>query len=101
MSIVLDEACWGNDITRLALPGGDGGKARWRADGAGRPRFFDIGVEEKAEILKCQNSERAWRGVATETRPITVNYGGKLFSAAVRALAIRGGKDGANKPKST
>jgi hypothetical protein len=34
-------------------------------------------------------------------RQVTVNYGGKLFSAAVRALAIRGGKDGANKPKST
>ena len=78
---------------------------RW--PGAG---FFDIGVAEnaeKAEILKCQNSERDLPGRQRKTRhygglrQVTVNYGGKLFSAAVRALAIRGGRDRANKPKST
>ena len=46
-----------------------------RADGAGHPRFFDIGVEEKAEILKCQNSERDLPGAKGEGRRDQAGWG--------------------------
>ena len=48
----VDDAVERDYFSPPLLAGGHGGKARWRADGAGHPRFFDIGVEENAEKLK-------------------------------------------------